>query len=252
MGRTKSPTTHLKHVILAGIVANCTNLESTTQPESACHELAKTLRKDICDRHSRERNECAMATIFTHVATLLSPCYKNLRHMQHLASYLYTDVEALTIVVKVIQSICPYLVEKCCSAIVQLTEVRKRRKVHPLLQATTTISQSTIAPNSSTIVRDLVQRELESYMLIPAISVDEHTSCPLVFWQNEEKLGRHKLLSVVAKFVYTPPIASTESERVFSLAGIVRNKTRSRLDPANLDMLLKVGHFFRTRDESVE
>ena len=63
---------------------------------------------------------------------------------------------------------------------------------------------------------------------------------------------RFPLLRLVAKLVYTPPVASIESERIFSCAGFIRNKNRSRLEPRNLEMMLKVGYFLRQEDAPIE
>ena len=74
---------------------------------------------------------------------------------------------------------------------------------------------------------------------------DEHGSDSLEFWWSESVNGRFKILTKLALLVFGPPVSTTESERLFSSAGLVRIKNRSRLDPMNVEKILKLGHFLR-------
>ena len=94
-----------------------------------------------------------------------------------------------------------------------------------------------------------MKREFDSFRLIPGIPADDEASCPLQFWMAESSSGRHRLLALIDKIVYCPPVTSTTSERVFSMAGLIRQKNRARLAPKTMEMILKVGHFLRKREE---
>ena len=245
LGRTKSPTMHLRDVVFSGIIANCKALETKSQPGTACFELARTLRENILRRREREQIDCEMSYIFAQAAALLSPAYKHMQHMRHLPAYSISDFEAIQTVAVLVAELIPLQVQECLRSEPVHDKVHKKRKVHSLLLPEQYSRRERVCDTAVLSLRDALQREWNSYSLIPSISADIAASDPLQFWESESASNRHRLLSLIARFVFCPPVASTESERVFSTAGFIRQKNRSRLHPSSLETILKVGHFLR-------
>lgn len=62
------------------------------------------------------------------------------------------------------------------------------------------------------------------------------------FWSDAINTGRYPNLQVLAKKYLSAPASSSESERLFSTAGIVLTDLRNRLSPENLRKLLFLHH----------
>ena len=77
------------------------------------------------------------------------------------------------------------------------------------------------------------QSELERYLGEDAISPVQD---PSVWWELHEK--KYKNLSRLANHYLCIPATSVPAERVFSAAGLILNKLRTRLTPEHVDMLL--------------
>lgn len=65
-------------------------------------------------------------------------------------------------------------------------------------------------------------------------------SGPLGWWKKNQ--DRYPSLVRVTKRLLCIPATSTPSERIFSKAGFIVNKTRSCLLPKNMDMLVFLAH----------
>lgn len=90
--------------------------------------------------------------------------------------------------------------------------------------------------NSSSLA---LQSELENYFGEPSIPLNRDA---LSWWK--ENRHRYPRLSVLVEQYMCVPATSVPSERVFSAAGLVVNRLRSRLSPEHVDMLL----FLRKND----
>ncbi|RXN34368.1 zinc finger BED domain-containing 1-like protein [Labeo rohita] len=78
------------------------------------------------------------------------------------------------------------------------------------------------------------------------VYLKDFTKCnggPLEWWKKNE--DRYPKLSRVAKRFHSIPSTSTPSERIFSKAGFIANKSRSALFPTNVNKLVFLAHNFR-------
>lgn len=92
-------------------------------------------------------------------------------------------------------------------------------------------------------------RLVEEVVRYQPVAVNDMTVDVLSFWARHS--AKFPLLSGIARISLTSPATSTTSERVFSLAGIVRCKRRSRLSPGLTEVCVRVGCYIRrTRDRS--
>ena len=88
--------------------------------------------------------------------------------------------------------------------------------------------------------RRSLRDEVRTYKVM---AVESGTGDVVAFWkQHGTKLP---LLAAVACIALTSPASSTPSERVFSLAGLVRTKLRARLSPLLTESCVRVGSYFR-------
>ena len=78
-----------------------------------------------------------------------------------------------------------------------------------------------------------VDDEMERYQREPAISPADD---PAEWWETHQ--GRYKNLSRLAQKYLCIPATSVPAERVFSAAGLIVNRLRTRLTPEHVDMLL--------------
>ena len=234
--------------ILGNIIQHCSSIESGSQPGTAVHSVAKTLREHVIYYRPKNVLECPMYEIVYQCAALLSPVYKEMQHTTSLPEYTYGKIEALQIVARAIQAICPQLLVQHHENSRVQEPLTKRRKMHPVLNSGHQRDPPPIQTNRDTL-GEIVRREYISFSLIPPVPVDDDRACPLAFWRDEATSNRHRLLSIIARFVYTPPVTSVPSERLFSRAGLVRQKTRAALTPSTTEMILKVGPYLRVQLE---
>ena len=122
------------------------------------------------------------------------------------------------------------------------TRIGRKRKIHSMLLTERSEPIGNV-PRSDFAFATSVCKEFHAFMLIPSRQADDESSVPLLFWGEEEANGRLPYLCVIAKLLFGPPIASTESERVFSVADLNRAKNRARLGSDNLEKVLKIGFF---------
>lgn len=92
---------------------------------------------------------------------------------------------------------------------------------------------ATIMKDYSSEVQDpSVEEEMETYLQDPVL---QPTSDVLQYWRENVKYPRLRNLS--KKFLCIPP-ATVHSERLFSTAGQIVDRKRSRLDPQKVQMLV--------------
>ncbi|WAR31598.1 ZBED1-like protein [Mya arenaria] len=97
------------------------------------------------------------------------------------------------------------------------------------------LSDVIVVGESSVPVVDLVQEELNRYLLSERRATDSKLTL-LQWWkENEFQFPR---LAKIAKSVLAVPASSVPSERVFSLAGNIVSKKRARMKPELVDMLI--------------
>jgi len=94
--------------------------------------------------------------------------------------------------------------------------------------------KTSVAPPALPVqLEDVVEAELNSYLMTPAIDGEEN---PLAWWKL------HKInfpqLSKLARNYLCVPATSSPSERLFSTGGNIVTCTRSSLKPAKVDMLV--------------
>ena len=78
--------------------------------------------------------------------------------------------------------------------------------------------------------------ELERYLRQPTVPLNHD---PLSWWKEHSRL--FLILSNIAEKYLCVPATSVPSERVFSAAGLVLNRLRSRLSPEHVDTLFSCG-----------
>ncbi|XP_071371643.1 E3 SUMO-protein ligase ZBED1-like [Centroberyx affinis] len=86
---------------------------------------------------------------------------------------------------------------------------------------------------------DSAKKEMEQYLR----DTTKVQSGPLAWWKQNS--DRYSKLAFAAKHCLCVPATSTPSERIFSKAGYVVNKTRSSLLPENVDKLIFLAHNMR-------
>ena len=59
----------------------------------------------------------------------------------------------------------------------------------------------------------------------------------LEWWKSHQE--QFPLLSYLVRCVFAVPVASSKSERVFSIAGLLVTAIRNRLDPETMESLVK-------------
>ncbi|XP_048014366.1 zinc finger BED domain-containing protein 4-like [Megalobrama amblycephala] len=83
---------------------------------------------------------------------------------------------------------------------------------------------------------DSAKTEMEQYLR----DASKLQSGPLAWWKQNS--DRYPKLAFAAKHLLCVPATSTPSERIFSKAGYIVNKTRSSLLPENVDKLIFLAH----------
>ena len=78
-----------------------------------------------------------------------------------------------------------------------------------------------------------IDREFERYLSEPALS---HKADPLKWWKNNSE--RFPMLIDGVKSLLAIPASNVPSESTFSTAGFIASKTRSALQPQNVNMLV--------------
>lgn len=247
LGGEKTPTMHTVDVILAGIVKEQTDHISTLQPGSVAHTLATSLRASIIERRDKLFKECETAALYVQVATLLTPVYSQMIHLEFLPNYVLSNEDALWRLFLAVRALdtrfSPSLLSSANRKVGMSTA---SDKLHPLLLAavSTRCSQNNNTENSQPMIS-----LKEEFKIYEVISMEYTHLCPLEFWKLNSV--RFPMLSSIASVVFTPPATSVPSERIFSPAGWLRETRRSRLTPENAELLVKVGHFLRLHDTPV-
>ena len=206
--------------------------------------MLKRLREDITKRRDEQHIAHEMLDVFVQVASILSPCYKSMRHMKYFRLYKYRDLEAIFIVANLAQSLHPEIFNEL-SIKPDSGPPRKKVKVHKLLFGALPTDSTNELSGGYISMRSRIEVEYASYMQISPERIGEKSGNPLKFWKQEHAARRHPILCASSKFVYCTPASSTPFERVFSAAGLIRNKLRCKLDPNMTDSILRVGHYLQ-------
>ena len=74
-----------------------------------------------------------------------------------------------------------------------------------------------------------------SYELLPDATYDVNQ---LAWWKQHQE--QFPLLSFLVRVVFAVPAASSKSERVFSLAGLVVSALRNRLNPIKVENIVTI------------
>lgn len=229
---------HVVDVVIAGILAGLTNTQSSNLPNSAAAEVSTVLLQDIKKRRSDNSKACPNSSLFSQVGALLTPAYRNMKHMMHIGQYAIDNRTALFTVAEMATRMNP---EAKGSTVQHSTNggsrTGEKATIHPLL------STGVTGENAQGSHVDLETRVVDEYRFYELSKTGHAGDDVLAFWKQEE--GRFPLLSRMARLVYTPTASSTASERVFSLAGLIRNKRRQRLNPELTEAIMKVSHNLR-------
>lgn len=81
--------------------------------------------------------------------------------------------------------------------------------------------------------------EVETYFSEPCIPVNQD---PLLWWKVNE--NRFTKLSILAQWYLAVPATSVPAERVFSTAGLIVNRLRTRLSLEHVDRLIFLNKHF--------
>jgi hypothetical protein len=128
-----------------------------------------------------------------------------------------------------IQQTSPVLFEE--DSLPRSQPAKKRLKLDFLSDIISVPEEQSQSPTLSPEERGL--REVERYMSEPPL---DKNSDPLEWWSARE--AGYPLLCVLVRKYVCIPASSTPPERVFSTAGNIVSKKRSRLSADNVDMLI--------------
>lgn len=87
---------------------------------------------------------------------------------------------------------------------------------------------------------DSIQSELDSYLILPNASIEED----VIKWWVDHKENFKRLYKIAIKFLIIPA-TSAASERIFSTAGLILNKKRSKLSPQHASLLIFLNKHLR-------
>lgn len=247
LGADKSPTMHLQDVIISRYLQELRSLITTSPPGSSGYIFGSVMVTELLQRRSKNMIECPMASVFNQVATLLTPAYRHLGHMVEVGQYENTTTDALVMVGKMAEHLSSYHGNGAQTEGPNGEEVSAgssaagpaSSSVHHLLNA-----GNPSAPEGLPERTTFGGRVLEEFRLYLITANGCPGECPLLYWKTASTQFPH--LGIIAGMVFTPPAASTASERVFSTAGAVRQKRRGRLTPESTELLLKVGHYLKS------
>lgn len=238
LGRQSGPTMHLKDICTAGILRKLQTLQSQPDNGSGVHEMASLLSGWILERRQKNNSECPIAEHCAHVATLLTPQFNQMKHREILggdSAYSVSDLQALRIISAMSRTYTPDAVEESTNVISQDTSNEiEDEEDHILSYFQNRESQEQDSNVTS------IEQEFSMYL---ATAKSANKMCPLQFWK--QNCNSFPLLAQVARLVFTPSASSTTSERVFSVAGTIRSKKRSRLTAGMTECLLKVGDYLK-------
>lgn len=92
-------------------------------------------------------------------------------------------------------------------------------------------------------MESIVKREVDAFKTTPGLAAiwtdekgQEIRGKPLEWWRVNAR--EYPMLALLARRVLCIPASQAQSERVFSSAGLVVTKTRSRLDPENVELMV--------------
>jgi len=171
---------HILYVVHSSVVFGLTSMISSTQPGTAAHILAAKVKEGILSRRKANNAECLMAERFAHVATMLSPAYKLMTHMQHVQTYSETDKDALLTVANAFGVLAPEEMNSPAGKAASTGESSNAGNVNRLLSNGVPGSGNGSQGESS--VGDVVLEEYRGYLMTARGMPGD---CHLRFWRGE-------------------------------------------------------------------
>ncbi|XP_064417131.1 E3 SUMO-protein ligase ZBED1-like [Latimeria chalumnae] len=120
---------------------------------------------------------------------------------------------------------------EAANSTVKKTNKQTKKKLHT--ECDKHIAMATLFGDDYYMEKASVQTELENYILEPCIPPNQD---PLEWWRVSE--NHYRKLARLAKVYLCILATSVPAERVFSAAGLIVNRLRSRLSPEHVDMLI--------------
>lgn len=184
--------------------------------------------------------DCPIAEHYAHVATLLTPQFNQLKHRAILGgedAYSVSDIQALKIMNAMANQ---YFTDIECETTHQGSQdVSRHEGETDEENHILSCFENDKSQDDEGNVTNIAQ-ELSMYL---ATAKSSSKMCPLQLWKQNCNI--FPLLARVALLFFTPTTSSTTSERVFSVAGTIRSKKRSRLTAGMTECLLKVSDYLK-------
>ena len=177
-----------------------------------------TLSAKVLHNRQKHMKECPMSVLIFQLALLLRPTYRNMNINTHLTSHGYTHAETFLIIAHLLIEICPERIENVLCRATQSEyweHAHKKRKIHPARHGVTNETEQDCSTKSNTL-----KLALKSKMEICSISLfwmlNMYCTICLSFLAVESSEGHYPVLRELARFVYSVPVNSICSERVFA------------------------------------
>lgn len=229
LSKGNEPTLHHMDPFTAAIISKCDKVGD----EDDLKLVATELKKDILERRRKVFESLPLFEMCAQAASFLHPQYKSMAHLEKFGSNKYK-----------------YSMEDCLFCLYQISICLSKSDATNS-DSTDTISNSSKDDEIDEILdgvfdktrdqsiddRRSLQHEMKGYEANAATK----EKSPLKFWRSSHTY--YPRLSVVARFVFTPPASSTESERVFSIAGHLRRKRRCSLSGETTEALVVVNKY---------
>lgn len=252
LGKSSAPTSQDADVFAAGIIAALDNLLKDTEETTLLSKLATTLKDDILHRRRDNLKQCSMQQLVFMVATFLTPLYKSMGYRSYLGGHEAYTCQLDLAVFYLYNVSCCFFDEKSSST--RASNMGSARNSSTRGQGAKKMRKLITAAFCEDIVgaqvdeQEKVKHEMQVYLANAEFNTDDNGEVieeVLSFWDRSETF--YPRLAKVARFVFTALTCSTESERVFSTAGLKRQKERSRLSGTTAELIILVGRFMRTK-----
>lgn len=240
LGCHKTTTSNMRDVLLSGLLVHCSRTMASSVPGTVAYELSSNIHADVTTRMKKTAEKLPMFALFCHVACFLDPRFFDMKHKAGIPGTGLSEEEAVERLGNIALKVLPGwglndTAEPSVTASDSYTDTTGTERL--IAYAVGGAAPQPLPRDWRTRLRE----EVCQYRLIAAGSNDDD---PLLFWKRAAV--RLPLLSGVARIALTPPVTSTASERLFSIAGVVRSKRRSRLTPEMTEALIRVGAHLRS------
>lgn len=234
LGKQSCPTMQLSDICTAGILKKLREIKAQSGHNTVALNLATNLEDLLIARRRKNNMECPMSETCIHVATLLTPQYKNLKHMEYIEgpdTYTLSNKNAILIMHSMASVYFSDQETNIQTSQVSVTNTEHNCDGKGFLSFFADDLDEDNGKETSN-----VEQEFQLYMASAKARSD---ASPLEFWKKN--CNTYPVLARIARLVFTPLAASTVSERIFSVAGTVRSKKKSRLSAGMTECILKVG-----------